>query len=68
LTRNAGHSGITFDELQLWDCINETLKWSRLYGGAVALILIEGQAPLTPLVLDKVGKGSLKAWLFSTAG
>ncbi|MDM9542125.1 DUF1073 domain-containing protein, partial [Klebsiella pneumoniae] len=34
-----------FDELQLWDCINETLKWSRLYGGAVALILIEGQAP-----------------------
>lgn len=49
-----------FDELQLWDCINETLKWSRLYGGAVALILIEGQAPLTPLVLDKVGKGSFK--------
>lgn len=27
---------------------------------AVALILIEGQAPLTPLVLDKVGKGSFK--------
>ncbi len=49
-----------FDELQLWDCINETLKWSRLYGGAVALILIEGQAPLTPLMLDKVGKGSFK--------
>jgi hypothetical protein len=31
----------------------------------VALILIEGQALLTPLVLDKVGKGSLKAWLYS---
>lgn len=49
-----------FEELQLWDSLNETLKWSRLYGGAVALIMIEGQAPLTPLMLDKVGKGSFK--------
>lgn len=49
-----------FEELQLWDALNETLKWSRLYGGAGALILIEGQAPLTPLILDKVGKGSFK--------
>ncbi|HFR3118971.1 TPA: DUF1073 domain-containing protein [Enterobacter roggenkampii] len=49
-----------FEELQLWDALNETLKWSRLYGGSGALILIEGQAPLTPLILDKVGKGSFK--------
>ncbi|MGY2615183.1 DUF1073 domain-containing protein [Klebsiella pneumoniae] len=49
-----------FEELQLWDALNETLKWSRLYGGAGALILVEGQAPLTPLILDKVGKGSFK--------
>ncbi|WP_336818100.1 DUF1073 domain-containing protein [Cedecea sp. MMO-103] len=49
-----------FEELQLWDGLNEALKWSRLYGGAGALILIEGQAPLTPLILDKVGKGSFK--------
>ena len=49
-----------FEELQLWEALNESLKWSRLYGGAGALILIEGQAPLTPLILDKVGKGSFK--------
>lgn len=49
-----------FEELQLWEALNEALKWSRLYGGAGALILIEGQAPLTPLILDKVGKGSFK--------
>jgi hypothetical protein len=46
-----------FEELQLWDALNETLKWSRLYGGAGALILIEGQAPLTPLILDKGWQG-----------
>lgn len=49
-----------FEELKLWERLNLTLKWSRLYGGAVGLILIEGQAPLTPLILDKVGKGSFK--------
>ncbi|EMD6813351.1 DUF1073 domain-containing protein [Citrobacter koseri] len=49
-----------FEELKLWERLNLVLKWSRLYGGAVGLILIEGQAPLTPLVLDKVGKGSFK--------
>ncbi|WP_393950355.1 DUF1073 domain-containing protein [Kluyvera intermedia] len=49
-----------FEELKLWERLNLILKWSRLYGGAVGLILIEGQAPLTPLVLDKVGKGSFK--------
>lgn len=57
------HRGILesqFDDMQLWDRLNDTIKWSRLYGGAVALILIEGQAPLTPLDLNKVGKDSFK--------
>lgn len=49
-----------FEELKLWEHINLVLKWSRLYGGAVGMVLIEGQAPLTPLVLDKIGKGSFK--------
>ncbi len=31
-----------FEELQLWDALNETLKWSRLYGGAGALIPYRG--------------------------
>jgi hypothetical protein len=61
LTRNA--AAFWNRSLMSFNCgtrINETLKWSRLYGGAGALILIEGQAPLTPLILDKVGKGSFK--------
>lgn len=60
------HRGILeaeFEQLRIWDSLNDTLKWSRLYGGAVALILIDGQAPLTPLDLKKVGKDSFRGLL-----
>lgn len=52
-----------FDELELWDRLNDTLKWSRLYGGAVGFIMIEGQAPFTPLRLETIGKGKFKGIL-----
>ncbi|MFH4176221.1 anti-CBASS Acb1 family protein, partial [Acinetobacter baumannii] len=31
------------DSLQVWDKIYETIRWSRLYGGAIAVMLIDGQ-------------------------
>ncbi len=31
------------DELQIWDALNDVLKWSRLYGGAVVFIMIEAR-------------------------
>ncbi len=43
------------DELQIWDALNDVLKWSRLYGGAVGFIMIEGQAPMTPLRPETIG-------------
>lgn len=52
-----------FDEMALWESLNNTIKWSRLYGGAVGLILIEGQAPFTPLRIETVGKGRFKGIL-----
>lgn len=52
-----------FEQLKIWDRFNEVLKWSRLYGGAVGLILIEGQAPMTPLVMDKIGRDSFKGMI-----
>ena len=52
-----------WDELSLWDALNDTIKWSRLYGGAVAVILIEGQQPDTPLRLETIGKDSFKGLL-----
>jgi hypothetical protein len=51
------------DEMQIWDAINDTLKWSRLYGGAVGFIMIEGQAPFTPLRLETIGEGKFKGIL-----
>ncbi|OWY78855.1 DUF1073 domain-containing protein [Pantoea sp. AMG 501] len=52
-----------FDELELWDRLNDTIKWSRLYGGAVGFIMIEGQAPFTPLRLETIGEGKFKGIL-----
>lgn len=43
-----------------WNAINEVAKWSRLYGGCIGVIMIDGQDPSTPLEPDKVGKGSYK--------
>src|SRR5882724_39665 len=47
----------TFD---VWGMINETVKWSRLYGGCIAVMLIDGQLPETPLRLDTVSKGQFR--------
>lgn len=51
------------DQLQIWDALNDVLKWSRLYGGAVGFIMIEGQAPMAPLRLETIGEGKFKGIL-----
>ena len=43
--------------LGVWNQINDTIKWSRLYGGAIAVILIDGQDTATPLRLNTIRKG-----------
>jgi len=49
-----------WDEMAIWDGLNDTLKWSRLYGGAVLVVLIEGQDMSTPLRLDRIKEGQFK--------
>jgi phage-related protein (TIGR01555 family) len=46
------------DEFMLWDRLCETIGYARLYGGAGAYIMIDGQKPDTPLRLDTIGKDS----------
>ena len=48
------------ERLFIWQKLNELIKWSRLYGGAIAVILIEGQKLDTPLRIETVGKGQFK--------
>lgn len=48
---------------KLWEEINNTIKWSRLYGGAICVALIDGQDPRTPLNINTVGQGQFKGLL-----
>lgn len=49
--------------LQLWNQLCSAIKWSRLYGGGIAVMMIDGQKPETPLRLDTIGKGQFKGLL-----
>lgn len=50
-------------QLQIWNRLNETVKWSNLYGGCLAILLIDGQDYKTPLRVNTVGKGQFKGLL-----
>lgn len=52
-----------FARLGVWEAISDTIKWARLYGGAVGVILIDGQDVSTPLRLDTIGKGQFRGVL-----
>lgn len=49
--------------LNLWGQINETIKWSRLYGGSIGVLLVDGQDPMTPFRLETVGPDQFKGLL-----
>lgn len=44
-------------ELKVWDQLNEAIKWGRLYGGAIAIMLVDGQDFSTPLRWETIGPG-----------
>lgn len=46
--------------LSTWPSINEVIKWGRLYGGAIGVVLIDGQDFRTPLRLETVQKGQYR--------
>ncbi|GAB2938197.1 DUF1073 domain-containing protein [Hafnia psychrotolerans] len=49
-----------WDEMGIWEAFNDTLKWANLYGGAVGVILIDGQNYSKPLRVEAIGKDSFK--------
>ncbi|MBC7074673.1 MAG: DUF1073 domain-containing protein [Syntrophomonadaceae bacterium] len=55
---DALHAAI--EDLQIWQSLTKVLKWSRLYGGALGYIMIDGQDPSTPLDIDTIGEGQFK--------
>lgn len=43
--------------LSIWQSLCDVIKWSRLYGGAIGVMQIDGQDLSTPLRIETVGKG-----------
>ncbi|MET3654078.1 DUF1073 domain-containing protein [Dyella japonica] len=52
-----------FERMHLWDRLCDNTKWARLYGGSLAVMLIDGQKMETPLNVDSIGKGQFKGLL-----
>lgn len=46
--------------LNIWGELCDGIRWSRLYGGAVVVLLIDGQDYSTPFRLETVGKGQFR--------
>lgn len=46
--------------LSVWPQLNEALRWGRLYGGSLAIALIDGQDLRTPLRIETVGVNQFK--------
>jgi len=51
------------NNLNIWAQIRDTVAWARLYGGCIAVMLIEGQDPSTPLRMEAIQKGQFKGLL-----
>lgn len=48
------------NSIALWDSIADVIRWSRLYGGAVGFIDIDGQDLSTPLDVRTIQRGQFK--------
>lgn len=49
-----------WESLALWDRLNDTIKWGRLYGGAIGVIMIDGQDMSTPLRIETIAPGGFR--------
>jgi phage-related protein (TIGR01555 family) len=49
--------------LKIWPKLNQGIKWGRLYGGSVVVLLIDGQDYSKPLRIDTVGPDQFKGLL-----
>ncbi len=50
-------------ETEMWPKLNEAIKWSRLYGGALMVMQIDGQDMATELKPETVTEGQLRGFM-----
>ena len=53
----------TATEVKFWDSMSDNIRWSRLYGTCLGLLLIDGQDNETPLDIETISKGQFKGLL-----
>lgn len=49
--------------LNVWGGLRDAVRWSRLYGGGLGVIMIDGQDPATELKVDRIQPGSFRGIL-----
>jgi hypothetical protein len=54
---------VAINKFSCWEALSETIKWARLYGGALALPIIDGADYSKPLNENAIGKGKFKGIL-----
>lgn len=53
----------TINHLEVWQQIADGVRWGRLYGGAIVVMLIDGQDYETPLRAESIAPGQFKGLL-----
>lgn len=51
------------DDTQMWQGVGDVVRWARLYGGAIGVILIDGQNVKDPLRPETITKGAFRGIL-----
>lgn len=46
--------------LGIWHSLLDAIKWGRLYGGAIAAIVVDGQDPSTPLNVSTISQNQFR--------
>jgi len=49
--------------LQIQNRVNDAIKWSRLYGGSLGVLVVDGQNTATPYRGETIGKGKFRGLL-----
>jgi len=54
---------VAINKFATWEALCDTIKWGRLYGGAMAVPIIDGADYSKPLNPEAIGKGKFKGLL-----
>ena len=47
-------------DMAIWQRLNEAIRWGRLYGGSVAVMMFKGQNTTTPLKVERIRPGDFQ--------